>query len=43
MWMNNTLKVDTAYIPYFVIASGIVCYKKIVEKNNQLGGNEGDT
>lgn len=27
MWMNNTLKVDTSYIPYFVIASGFVCYK----------------
>lgn len=27
MWMNNTLKVDTSYIPYFVLAGGFVCYK----------------
>lgn len=31
MWMNNTLKVDTAYIPYFAIASGFVCYKERLE------------
>lgn len=27
MWMNNTLKVDTAYIPYFAVAAGFVCYR----------------
>ena len=31
MWVNNTLKVDTAYIPYFVIASGFICYKTLLE------------
>ena len=31
MWMNNTLKVDTSYIPYFVIAGGFVCYKTFLE------------
>lgn len=33
MWMNNTLKVDTSYIPYFVIASGFVCYKIYTRKS----------
>ena len=33
MWMNNTLKVDTAYIPYFIIASGFICYKGRFESN----------
>ena len=32
MWMNNTLKVDTSYIPYFVIASGFVCYKMYIQE-----------
>lgn len=34
MWMNNTLKVDTSYIPYFVIASGFVCYKMYIQEKN---------
>lgn len=33
MWMNNTLKVDTSYIPYFVIASGFVCFKIYTRKS----------
>lgn len=34
MWMNNTLKVDTSYIPYFVIAGGFVCYKTFLKKQS---------
>ena len=34
MWMNNSLKVDTAYIPYFAIASGFICYKVFVNGQN---------
>ena len=33
MWMNNTLKVDTSYIPYFVIARGFVCFKIYTRKS----------
>lgn len=37
MWMNNTLKMDTAYIPYFVLGAGFVCYKEVYKTKLKKG------